>query len=560
MDNIAEDIGICNRAVIEEICEISIKEELSYDAETVNETLIKEEISSDTENIEYSIKQEPSYNDEINDPVTIQEFKFDSYVNEGVKEYENYFMEKVYGDKKSVFVVKEEPEVNIKIETDPLDYHHYPEYVKIKEQENKRTDLEKTTNLWICYPCNKSFNSNQCLKKHSERCHNTCAKCGKIFQSKSEHYKISHKRFECKHCELSFSYKKLHAAHLKESHTSYKLHWSRCRVCKEILKSKKSRISHEEKEHGHLKQTCEMCNEVCLNMHFLSKHTANKHCTVNNNGKFECCYCKKEHSSRTLIYHIMNKHFNQHSHPCNQCDKGFNSKRVLEEHVQAAHNDVRNYHCKNCTKTFKILKCLQIHNRNVHEESKNIECNECGKIFRNKHYLNSHQNAVHRSKIKIICDDCGNSFSSKDAYKLHYISKHSDVTDQAKHTHKCPYPNCDYSTLQKYDVKKHVKRVHIKEKGKHLCSLCPKIFHTKSSLEEHINGVHLNIKPFKCDNCEFASAYKSTLNEHKKVTHGTQRYDCPHCDHFARYKGNLDKHINNVHKKVPTNSKEINLL
>ena len=78
----------------------------------------------------------------------------------------------------------------------------------------------------------------------------------------------------------------------------------------------------------------------------------------------------------------------------------------------------------------------------------------------------------------------------------------------------------------------------------------PKKAYSKRALDEHINGVHLNIKPHACDFCEFNTAYRSILNEHKRVAHGTQKYDCLYCEHSARYKGNLDKHIQNVHQKL----------
>ena len=132
------------------------------------------------------------------------------------------------------------------------------------------------------------------------------------------------------------------------------------------------------------------------------------------------------------------------------------------------------------------------------------------------------------------------------------MSSSEDAKEQAKYLHECSYPCCNYSTFHKAHLKTHFKRVHLKEKGKHHCTQCPKIFHSKRFLEEHTNGVHLNIKSLQCDYCEFATAYRSILNEHVKVAHGTQKYDCPHCDHFARYKGNLDKHIYNIHRSVPT--------
>ena len=71
----------------------------------------------------------------------------------------------------------------------------------------------------------------------------------------------------------------------------------------------------------------------------------------------------------------------------------------------------------------------------------------------------------------------------------------------------------------------------------------------KYKLEEHINGTHLGLKPYKCELCGFCTAYRNVHNEHKKVAHGNQRYDCPYCQHTARYKGNLTKHLRSVHKR-----------
>ena len=407
-------IELCNNVVKEEICQISIKEELLQDSEImtcensikqepsdnirINDPLdihnnvfidkicqisIKKELLDDSEimNFENSIKQEPFDNKRIDDPLDIHGFKFNPIVHGGINKYENTFIENVHEGNESN---------NCEI----------------------TSSMPSTLQKWMCYPCDKSYNQKSGLKHHNERYHNICAKCDKTFQSKSKHYQISHTkrpRIECKYCELSFNNKKLYDAHLKKSHVSQK-NWFKCRVCKEVLKGKKSRISHEEKVHGHLKQTCEMCNEVCLNTNFLSKHIANKHCTVNDNDKFVCCYCKKEisfSSCRGLVYHIMREHFNQHPHPCNQCKKGFSTNHKLSVHIQSVHKDERKYHCKNCDKTFIKAICLKRHVKNIHEESENLECDECGKICKNKTILNIHLKVAHHSNIRIVCRHCG---------------------------------------------------------------------------------------------------------------------------------------------------------
>ena len=102
-----------------------------------------------------------------------------------------------------------------------------------------------------------------------------------------------------------------------------------------------------------------------------------------------------------------------------------------------------------------------------------------------------------------------------------------------------------------FQVRNHVKRVHKKVEGTHICALCPKKYHSKQRLESHMNGVHLNKKPHKCPHCEFASAYQGHVKDHIRASHEAVKYPCPFpmCNHQSSYKGNLDKHIKNIHTK-----------
>ena len=312
-------------------------------------------------------------------------------------------------------------------------------------------------------------------------------------------------------------------------------------------------LDHEEKIHGHLKQTCERCNEVCLSLKHLASHIAYKHCTKNEKGQYICVYCGTIKKSRQQIlgYHILNKHFNQPPYPCDKCDKGFDTKGYYDVHVKSVHSEERSFQCDKCAKSFKTLLSLNIHVGNVHEVQIEQKCEDCDKIFKNLRYLKTHQKLMHSGieRTRIMCDDCGKSFACKQKFKIHCLNVHSNAEEKAKHTLTCEYPGCTYSGLSKTHLKRHYDRVHL-QKRNYKCSLCPKGFFDRKILEEHTNGVHLNVKPFQCDMCEFASAYSTKLAEHKKVAHGNQRFDCPHCNHSARYKGNLDKHINNVHKNL----------
>ena len=467
--------------------------------------------------------------------------------------------------KKYVQIVKEEPmEADVKIETEILDEefdakNDLDEYDVKNSFENydySYEEEESEQTEWICIKCDKSFSANQKLKMHSQTLHKICAKCDKTFVNKAKHYEMWHSKVECNLCEYTCKNKNLLKLHIKENHNSDKRVSSknigRCRICNEDFESKDVRLEHEENEHGHLKQTCEKCNEVCPTIKHLASHIAYKHCAKNEGGNTVCLYCTiSRKRPLDLSYHIMNKHFNQPNYKCSQCGRGFDTKSDHENHLKTMHNEDReSFQCDKCPKSFKTLLGMNLHVRNIHIGETEAKCKDCDKTFANARYLKNHQRLMHSGeRTKWICDDCGKSFTSKQLFKNHILRVHVNPEEKDKQMHVCTHPGCTKSFLTKDTFSRHFKRVHLKEK-RHLCTLCPKGFFSKRMFDEHTNGVHLNVKPFQCEMCEFATAYSARIREHQKVAHGNQKFDCPHCPHTARYKNNLDKHINNVHKNL----------
>ena len=48
------------------------------------------------------------------------------------------------------------------------------------------------------------------------------------------------------------------------------------------------------------------------------------------------------------------------------------------------------------------------------------------------------------------------------------------------------------------------------------CDLCGYKAALERHLRDHINGVHLGVKPHKCKRCDFATAHAGALVKHKK--------------------------------------------
>ena len=500
--------------------------------------------------------------------------------------------------KKYVQVIKEEPpEVNVKIEVDPLeDFCQFDEYgnhivseewhsdLKIKPKSEIVVDGDQKSKF-ICDLCGKNFKNKQNMKFHIMNVHSPsksilCIDCGKTFKNETslnEHVKRVHSgaanKWKCELCHVTFNikdrekhvklvhkqcdncdklyvnrykhYERWHSKsdtcwyceftgidnkslelHMKENHVnSLKMKqegWRKCEICNEAIQSQELLFEHQEREHGHLKQTCEFCKEVCLTIKNLAAHIANKHCTLVPEKGYLCLYCNTVTKKRAseVGYHILNTHFNEPLYKCNQCGKGFDDKKCLTSHIKYNHTTEKLFQCDKCAKNFKTAGLLYSHAKNIHEESKNLECKECGKFFKNKMYLRNHHRFKHTTKTVIVCDDCGKSFSQKQSFLDHSLTH---LSEQEKEQIKisCPNPDCDYTTIKKELLKEHIKRVHEKKKN-YQCSFCTKEFFSRTHMDEHTNGVHLNLKPIQCDLCGFASAYRSTINEHKKVAHGTQ--------------------------------------
>ena len=65
----------------------------------------------------------------------------------------------------------------------------------------------------------------------------------------------------------------------------------------------------------------------------------------------------------------------------------------------------------------------------------------------------------------------------------------------------------------------------------------------------HIHSVHEEIKPFKCNFCDFETAKKQNIKNHIECIHeGKKPFKCNICDFETAQKRNLKNHITRVHE------------
>ena len=105
------------------------------------------------------------------------------------------------------------------------------------------------------------------------------------------------------------------------------------------------------------------------------------------------------------------------------------------------------------------------------------------------------------------------------------------------------------------------------QKRPHVCGVCDARFGTKAHLDTHSKTVHCKEKPFTCDQCDYVSASKSTLEKHVHLGEGqhvceicnscliglfpvhekVKKFDCQFCRKKFGQKAHLSVHINSVH-------------
>ena len=73
-------------------------------------------------------------------------------------------------------------------------------------------------------------------------------------------------------------------------------------------------------------------------------------------------------------------------------------------------------------------------------------------------------------------------------------------------------PECHKTFARKSTMELHIESVHLEVK--HKCSICDKDFSTKGSLNRHINDVHEANRSFKCPECPLKFARQDTLDRH----------------------------------------------
>ena len=110
---------------------------------------------------------------------------------------------------------------------------------------------------------------------------------------------------------------------------------------------------------------------------------------------------------------------------------------------------------------------------------------------------------------------------------------------------------CGQGFTQSSHVKSHYKRVHLKVKN-HKCEHCDKSFNAKQELKRHVLTIHDENGPdtLKCEQCDFVTKSFQGLRFHS-YRHGKPKpYPCDECDKAYETTDRLNLHKINLHTEM----------
>ncbi|XP_041450502.1 uncharacterized protein LOC111068790 [Drosophila obscura] len=203
---------------------------------------------------------------------------------------------------------------------------------------------------------------------------------------------------------------------------------------------------------------------------------------------------------------------------CPECrSSDFSNWNCLHTHLWRTHQiDMELYCCQLCSFKTPIYSRLVNTHAKIHSEERNYKCEQCGKGFKNTKQLKNHRR-LHRTQGLGMGKGPLQDQATADA----------PPGPPTAILHRCG--DCGAAFKQRKTLREHL----CKERNEQpQCSLCQRLFSSKSSLKLHQRSHQAN-KRFQCDTCEYEASDHNAFRRHLATHRDRKRYACPHCDFRA---------------------------
>ena len=400
--------------------------------------------------------------------------------------------------------------------------------------------------IFTCTKCTYKSNLKASLEKHFLYVHFYCMRCKDTQTNRAkiiEHLKAKHpknpslwrgeEKVLCKYCSKEVSMK---PDHVLTKHLA-------CWICDKEFKVKTAVIDHIKLEHPSIS---------------VKRFEETYECKL-------CPYINKD-AKKGLRRHCRTIHFY-----CLDCDIKYETMDEILDHSKKMHNfvppPIKEYETRKCDICgngqfrFSAMK--------IHMLYKHFHCFECEKDFKGHAETLKHLKQVHPKKSTkfmektFLCSFCPISSKSKGVLDEHLMTIHSfcpscqvdlkrneDLFDHMKEMHKEEYrcDMCNKRFVSKHSLGQHSRKSH--SAFGFYCGTCGHRAITLPSLEDHKNAVHLNKKQFKCDQCDYETAWKTAMKDHILSQHPAKDAEvlqCDQCSFTTNVRHFMRRHVLRIH-------------
>ncbi|XP_063698544.1 zinc finger protein 260-like [Culicoides brevitarsis] len=388
-----------------------------------------------------------------------------------------------------------------------------------------------------CNFCFEQFDDKTSLETHIKELHPvdrrySCPTCGKGFQSVSNrntHMQLHNTgdTYKCLKCEKTFKSKVYLSKHTKFVHS---VNEKKCEICNKTFvnaaKYKYHARSHDASKQFH----CKYCPRSFIQVHHLQNHER----THTGVFPFLCTVCGQRFKVACNLNLHMRVHNNDRKFVCEICSKAFIRQSAYKSHMKGHSSAAipnedkpKEFQCE-CGRSFHQKSSLKVHLR-THSGEKPFECQQCDKRFSQRHQLTYHVKALHTKMEKI---------EAKEPEISEVASKESPEKSS-----NLPYicTICDKRFKVPSSLLTHAK-IHTEDR-KFSCDKCNAKFKRREHLRIHVNGVHLKLKPFKCEICDRTFSQIGDRNVHMKSHSDQKEHSCTICNKKFRLVKALRTHL-----------------